>query len=71
VNHSVDGNPVHVAQRLDQAGLLLEGQVDTEIWYRVRGAKLLSCGGRTDEARSEIREMMSLLDAELEASDNE
>lgn len=67
VNHSTDGEPVHVARRLDEAALLLEGQVAAAVWYRVWAAKHLCCSGRERAGRRELREAMGLLDAELEA----
>ncbi|RLM83720.1 hypothetical protein D3D02_17100 [Halobellus sp. Atlit-38R] len=65
--YSCDDEPAQVARRLDTAQWLLDGQVDVEVWYRVHAVKRLSCRGDSAAARREMREVMSLLDAELEA----
>lgn len=71
VNHSTDGEDVHVARRLDQAAILLEGVVDADIWFRVRAAKLMHCNGREHSARQELRDVMGLLDAELTLTEDD
>lgn len=65
VDHSLNGDPVYVARRLDQALLVLEGAVPTELWYRVACAKHLACRGDDIAARAELRLAMLAIDSAI------